>query len=103
MKNWLKGLTSRKFILALVSAAVAFGNFMWGWGLTEVQVLTIISPLLAFIGVEGAADTATRIQAGKAAATQLQPGIPAETAAYLNDLTQTDDFANDNIVPGRVA
>ena len=53
-------LKSRKLWLALIAAAVAFGNAMFGWGLTTDQVLTVIAPLLAYIGIEGAADIKER-------------------------------------------
>ena len=56
VKNFLKSLLSRKFILALVAAFVAFGNNAWGWGLSEGEVWAVVTPLLAFVGVEGAAD-----------------------------------------------
>jgi len=49
-------LTSRKFILALVGALVAFGNSFWGWDLTTTEVWSILAPLLAYIGVEGVND-----------------------------------------------
>lgn len=53
-------LKSRKLWLALIAAAVAFGNAMFGWGLTTDQVLTVIAPLLAYIGVEGWGDAQGR-------------------------------------------
>lgn len=56
VKNFSKSLLSRKFILAVVAAVVAFGNSIWGWGLSEGEVWTVVAPLLAFVGVEGAAD-----------------------------------------------
>ena len=49
-------LKSRKLWLAIIAALVAFGNAMFGWGLTTEQVLTVITPLLAYIGVEGMRD-----------------------------------------------
>lgn len=62
MKDLLARLKSRKFILALVAAFVAFGNALWGWGLTTEQVMTVIGPLLLFIGIEGVADVKDRGQ-----------------------------------------
>jgi hypothetical protein len=56
----LKSFLSRKFICALVASIVAFGNSMWDWGLTPEQVLTVIAPLLAYIGIEGIADIKER-------------------------------------------
>ena len=56
MKELGKRYLSRKFVLALISSIVAFGNAMWNWGLAPLEVLLIISPLLGYIGVEGLAD-----------------------------------------------
>ena len=56
MKDFLSRLSSRKFILALVAAFVAFGNSAWDWGMTPEQVTAIVLPLLAYIGVEGVKD-----------------------------------------------
>ena len=53
-------LKSRKLWLAIIAAVVAFGNAMWQWGLTEEQVWSVILPLLAFVGIEGAADIKER-------------------------------------------
>ena len=53
-------LKSRKFWLAIVAALVVFGNNFFGWGLTDDQVWTFLTPILAFIGVEGAADLKSR-------------------------------------------
>lgn len=47
---------SRKLWLSLIAAAVAFGNAMWNWGLSQEEVWTIVMPLLAYIGVEGTRD-----------------------------------------------
>ena len=55
-KRWF----SRKFILAVVAALVAFGNAMFNWGLSTEELISILGPLLAFIGVEGAADVMER-------------------------------------------
>lgn len=56
----LKGFLSRKFLCALIAGVIAFGNAMWNWGLTNDQVLTIVAPLLAYIGIEGWADIKSR-------------------------------------------
>lgn len=52
----LKRLTSRKFILALVAAIVAFGNSMWDWGLTVEEIMAFAAPILLYIGIEGVRD-----------------------------------------------
>lgn len=62
VRQFLSSLLTRKFLLALVGAVVVFGNAMWGWGINEEQVWQILTPLLAFIGVEGAADFRERRQ-----------------------------------------
>lgn len=55
-----KPFLSRKFLCALVAAGVAFGNAMFNWGLDTAEVIAIITPLLAYIGVEGVADIRER-------------------------------------------
>ena len=60
MNEFLSKLKSRKLLVALVAAFVAFGNNLWGWGLSESEVWAVLTPLLAFIGVEGAADLKER-------------------------------------------
>ena len=53
-------LKSRKLWLAVIAALVAFGNAMFNWGLTTEQVLTVIAPLLTYVGIEGVADIKER-------------------------------------------
>ena len=57
MKKFLaefgKRLSSRKFILALATAVIVFGNNYFEWNLKVEEVLLAISGFLAFIGVEG--------------------------------------------------
>lgn len=60
LQQFLKSLLSRKFLLALVAAIIAFGNSMWDWGLSTEEVWAILVPMLAFIGVEGVADIKSR-------------------------------------------
>jgi len=61
MKDFdMKPYLSRKFIVALIAAGVAFGNAMFNWGLDTAEVVAIITPLLAYIGVEGVADIKER-------------------------------------------
>lgn len=45
MSRW----TSRKFWMALIAAAIAFGNGAFDWGLTTEQIATVLIPMLAFI------------------------------------------------------
>ena len=58
--SFLTSLKSRKLILAVVGAIVPFGNAMGWWTLTTDQVWQVLTPILAFIGVEGAADLKSR-------------------------------------------
>jgi hypothetical protein len=60
--KFLDRLKSRKLILAVIGSIVAFGNAYWGWGLTTAEMQVILLPLLAFIGMEGLADTAGRLK-----------------------------------------
>lgn len=56
MKQFISRLSSRKFIVALIAAFVAFGNSVWDWKMSQEQVWSVIMPLLAFLGIEGAGD-----------------------------------------------
>lgn len=61
--NWeslYKRFTSRKFLFALVSAIIVFGNALWDWGLQPEEVWAFLLPILTFIGIEGVADVAER-------------------------------------------
>ena len=60
LKKFADSLLTRKFLLALVGAVVVFGNAFWNWGISDDQVWQILTPVLAFIGVEGAADLKER-------------------------------------------
>lgn len=60
IRNFLESLLSRKWLAAIISAVVAFGNARWDWGLTVQEVWSVIVPLLAYIGVEGVADYKSR-------------------------------------------
>lgn len=60
MHTFKESLLSRKFLLAIVGALVVFANAMWGWGLSEEQVWSVLAPILTYIGVEGIADIKER-------------------------------------------
>ncbi|MDQ3816122.1 MAG: hypothetical protein M3362_00340 [Acidobacteriota bacterium] len=60
MKDLIARLTSRKFLLAVIAAATAYGVAMQDNTITQAEIWTILTPILAFIGVEGAADAVTR-------------------------------------------
>lgn len=53
-------LKSRKLILSIAASAVALLNSTFNLGLDTEQVITVITPLLAYIGVEGVADIMER-------------------------------------------
>lgn len=53
-------LKSRKFLLAIIAAIVAFGNGFFEWGLSDEQVTLFVTPIVAFIAAEGAADAVER-------------------------------------------
>ena len=60
LKQLVKSILTRKFLLAVVSASVVFSNHMWNLGLTEDQIWAVLTPVLAFIGLEGIADIKSR-------------------------------------------
>lgn len=53
-------LKSRKFILSIAASLIAFLNSTFNLGLDTEQIITVITPLLAYIGVEGVADIMER-------------------------------------------
>lgn len=53
-------LKSRKFILAIIAATIAFCNSFFDLGLTNEEIAEITKPFLIFIGAEGFADFAQR-------------------------------------------
>lgn len=58
--DWQR-FTSRKFLVALLGSAVPVLNQAFGWQLNIDQILTIVGPLLLFVGVEGYADIKERV------------------------------------------
>jgi hypothetical protein len=60
MKEFIARLSSRKFLLAVIAAITAYGVAIQDSTITQAEVWTILTPILAFIGVEGAADAVTR-------------------------------------------
>lgn len=59
LRDLIVRCTSRKFLLALIAAVVAFGNAAWDWGLTQDDLWAVLIPILTFIGVEGLKDFKT--------------------------------------------
>lgn len=60
MKEFLLSLLSRKFLLAIAAAVTAYGVASQDNVVTTAEVWTILTPIFAFIGVEGGADIVTR-------------------------------------------
>lgn len=58
----LDRFTSRKFILALLALIVPIANQQLGWELSAPEVLAMLTPLLAFMGVEGYTDHKVRME-----------------------------------------
>lgn len=53
MSDLVARFTSRKFLVAVLGALIPVLNQLLGWGLSIDQVLTILTPILVFIGAEG--------------------------------------------------
>lgn len=64
MKDQLKDLvaryTGRKFVLTIIASLTAYGVAIQDNVISQPEVWAILTPILTFIGVEGAADTVTR-------------------------------------------
>ncbi len=53
-------LKSRKLILSVIASAIPLVNSSFNLGLNTEQLMTVIGPLLAYVGVEGLADVVER-------------------------------------------
>lgn len=62
MMDFLNSMKSRKFLLAVVGALVPILNSTFNLGVTQDQIIAILTPLVAFIGMEGLADAFERGQ-----------------------------------------
>lgn len=60
IKSLIKKMLTRKFLVAIISSTVVFGNAMFDWGITNDQVWSILTPLLTWMGIEGWADIKSR-------------------------------------------
>lgn len=56
MKDFLKRISSRKFLLALIGAFIPVLNRQLEIGLSENEILMILGIIASFIGVEGVLD-----------------------------------------------
>lgn len=59
-KDLIARLTSRKFLFALIASITALGVGLQDGTLTQGELWAVLTPMLSFIGVEGAADVASR-------------------------------------------
>jgi hypothetical protein len=60
MKDLIARYTSRKFLAAVATSITAYIAAAQDQIFTQPEILLIISPVIAFIAVEGAADVTTR-------------------------------------------
>jgi uncharacterized membrane protein len=60
IKSFLLSLLSRKFLLAVGASLAAYGVATQDNTITQSELVTILAPIFAFIGVEGGADIVTR-------------------------------------------
>lgn len=63
MKDLLTRLSSRKFLLTVLAVITAFSVAIQDGTITAAEVWTILTPILAYLGVEGAGDVAARYSA----------------------------------------
>jgi hypothetical protein len=56
IKVFFESQLSRKYLLAIIAAIIAFGNAAFNWGLTQDQVLLALAPILTWMGFEGVRD-----------------------------------------------
>ena len=52
----LEKFKSRKFVAAVVAFVVALVAAIWDINIDTAEIMTVISPFLTYIGVEGAID-----------------------------------------------
>ena len=60
VKIFLQSLLSRKFLLAVAGTIIAFNAVLIDGVVTQSELITALSPILAFLGIEGAADFKSR-------------------------------------------
>lgn len=60
IKYFLLSLLSRKFLLAIAGTIIAFDAALMDGQLSQAELITSLSPILAFLGVEGVADIKER-------------------------------------------
>lgn len=60
MGDFLNSMKSRKFLLSVVGALVPVLNSTFNLGVSQEQIITILTPLIAFIGMEGLGDALER-------------------------------------------
>lgn len=62
MKEFLKRLSSRKFLLALMFGVLVFTNRYFELGLNQEDMNQIVKAVLGFIFAEGAGDVVSRLK-----------------------------------------
>ena len=62
MKDFLKRISSRKFIAAVVAGLVVFANHFFGWNLDIAEVQAIVGSLLVYVIAEGTKDVVTEVK-----------------------------------------
>ncbi len=67
LQEFLLSMLSRKFLLAVVGTILAFNAGYADGVLTSQEVLAALTPIFAFIGIEGYADGQERVAQGKVA------------------------------------
>ena len=60
IKEFLLSLLSRKFLLSIAGAYIAFESGMADGSLSQPELLLVLTPILGFLGVEGFADIKSR-------------------------------------------
>lgn len=63
--NWKSKLTSRKFLMAVVSGILVILNQGLDWGIPEETVKSFVSLILGYIFAEGAVDMARAFKSDK--------------------------------------
>lgn len=86
MKDFIKRLSSRKFLLTVGTACILVANQQW----TELVVL-----ISGYVGVEGLGDASARYQAEKTKQNQVD-----QTTAMLEAGLVPDDVDKSSITPG---
>lgn len=94
MNKIKKTLQSRKAWACLFALALIILNHALGWGLGVVEMLGIVSPLLAWAGIEGVIDAARVFQEGKPRIDTLIDGVKDLMGPLLSSGPSTSPFVS---------